>query len=84
MRGEVFIPVRSLRSITKEGNAYSTAMDDIMYEKFLDAAHPKIFYRIRELILKSSPASARFAVPFSDSRGELVVAGVTKRNIKCR
>lgn len=76
VRGEVFIPVSSMRSVTKEGNAYSTAMDDIMYEKFLDAKHPKIFYRVHELVLKTTPANAGLPFVF-DSKGELVVAGVT-------
>ena len=78
VRGEVFIPVRSMRSVTKEGNAYSTAMDDIMYEKFLDAKHPKIFYRLQELVLKTVPASAGLPFVF-DSKGELSVAGVTNK-----
>jgi polyisoprenoid-binding protein YceI len=77
-RGEIFIPVRSLKSITKEGNAYSTAMDDIMYEKFLNADHPKIFYRVKELVLKTTPTGAGLPFVF-DSQGELVVAGVTNQ-----
>jgi hypothetical protein len=76
VRGEIFIPVRSMKSITKEGNAYSTAMDDIMYEKFLDQKYPKIHYRIRELELKTTPAGAGLPFVF-ESKGELVVAGVT-------
>jgi len=73
---ETFIPVRSLRSVTKEGNAYSTMMDDIMYEKFLAGAHPRILYRLQELVLKTAATNAGSPMIF-DSRGDLVVAGVT-------
>jgi polyisoprenoid-binding protein YceI len=51
-------------------------MDDIMYEKFLVATNPKIFFRVQELVLKTVPAGAGLPFVF-DSKGELVVAGVT-------
>jgi hypothetical protein len=76
VRGEAFIPVRSLRSVTKEGNAYSTKMDDIMHEKLLAAEHSKILFRIREMTLKTKPATPDAAYVCEGS-GDLVVAGVT-------
>jgi hypothetical protein len=73
---EAYIPVRSLASIEKDGKPYSTAMDDIMYEKLLIQANPKILYRLTELTLKEAP-KAKDAPYVFDSKGELVVAGVT-------
>lgn len=76
VRGEAFIPVRSLRSLTKEGNAYSSKMDDIMHEKLLAAEHPKIFFRIREVTVKSKPGTPDAAY-VCEGKGDLVAAGVT-------
>lgn len=76
IKAEAFIPVRSMRSITKEGNAYSTKMDDIMYEKLQADKHPRILYRAIEVSLKSAPATPEAAYTL-DTKGELVVGGVT-------
>jgi len=77
-RVEAFIPVGSLKSLEKDGTPYSTAMDDIMYEKLLKPTQPKILYRLSELTLKEAPKTAGAAMVF-DSAGELVVAGVTNK-----
>jgi hypothetical protein len=77
-RVEVFIPVRSLKSIEKDGKPYSTSMDDIMYEKLLQPANPKILYRLEELTLKEAPKDAGAPYVF-EAKGGLVVAGVTNR-----
>jgi hypothetical protein len=73
---DVFIPVRSLKSVEKDGRPYSDSMDDIMYDKLLQSANPRIVYRLNELVLKEAPAGA--AAPYGfEAKGELVVAGVT-------
>ena len=77
-RSEVFIPVRSLVSIEKDGRPYSTAMDDIMRDKLLMGQYPKIIYRLTELTLKEAPKTKDAPYLF-DSKGELVVAGVTNQ-----
>lgn len=73
---EAFIPVRSLASIEKDGKPYSTSMDDIMYGKLLQPTHPRITYRLNELTLTATPKNPGDPYVF-DSKGELVVAGVT-------
>ena len=75
-RVEVFIPVRSLASIEKDGRPYSTAMDDIMHEKLRMEQSPRILYHLTELSLKEAPKTPD-APCILDSKGELVVAGVT-------
>lgn len=77
-RAEAFIPVRSLKSIEKDGRPYSDSMDDIMYEKLLQPTNPRILYRLDELVLKEAPGAGNAPYVF-EARGELVVAGVTNR-----
>ncbi len=75
---EVVIPVRSLRSIEKDGKPYSDKMDDIMCGKLKQPTNPKILYHLNELMLKETPKAAD--LPYvCDSKGELAVAGVTNR-----
>ena len=73
---EVFIPVRSLASVEKDGKPYSTKMDDIMYEKLLQPKSPRILYRLSELVLKEAPGNTNAPYLF-ESKGELIVAGLT-------
>jgi hypothetical protein len=75
-KGQAFIQVRSLASIEKDGRPYSTSMDDIMHEKLRMVENPKIQYRLTELVLKEMPKTNDAPYLF-DSKGELVVAGVT-------
>jgi len=72
----VFIPVRNLKSIEKDGKPYSTSMDKIMYEKLLEPTHKRITYTLKELELKELPKTPDAPYVFT-SRGELCVAGVT-------
>lgn len=76
-KAEVFTAVRSLRSMDN-GKPYSDKMDDIMYEKLRATNDPKarITYSLKELVLKQ-PASTNGAPYVFDSKGELVVGGVT-------
>jgi hypothetical protein len=78
VKGQAFIPVRSLRSIEKNGKLYSDKMDDIMYEKLKSPEQPKIIYYLGDLVLKEAARSKEAAYVY-DSTGELVVAGVTNK-----
>jgi hypothetical protein len=72
---ETFIPLSSLKSV-KDGKPYSDAMDNIMYEKLGSPTHRRISFHLNELILKEPPKNAESPYVF-ESKGELVVAGVT-------
>ncbi len=75
VKGEAFIPVRSLKSLEKDGRPYSDKMDEIMYEKLNT---PRIYYRVTSLTLKEAAKSASDPYLF-DSEGELAVNGVTNK-----
>jgi len=77
-RAEAFIPVRSLKSIEKDGKPYSDTMDDVMQEKLLLTAHPRINYRLVQLTLRQG-AQAAAESSLCDATGDLVVAGITNR-----
>ena len=73
---DAFIPVRSLKSVEKDGRPYSDSMDDIMYDKLLQPANPRILYHLTVLVLKEAPKGP--ADPYlCDATGQLVVAGLT-------
>ena len=73
---KVYIPVRSLKSVEKDGSHYSDKMDEVMYDKLKQSANPRILYHATELELKEAPKSKDLPYVF-DSKGELTVAGVT-------
>ncbi len=77
-KAEPFIMVRSLKSIEEDGKPYSDKMDDIMYEKLKADTNQmaRIMYHLTELVLKE-PAKTKDAPYVFDSKGQLVVAGVT-------
>ncbi len=66
-RIQTTLPVRSLKSGKK-------AMDDVMHEAMNMTAHPKIEYRLTEMVLKE-PASG--PVLNFETKGELTLAGAT-------
>ena len=71
-----FIPVRSLKSVEKDGRPYSDAMDEIMYSKLLAPTHARITYTLTSLTLKDKPSQT--TEPFQyEAVGNLCVAGVT-------
>ena len=72
----VFIPVRSLKSVEKDGRPYSDAMDEIMYGKLLEPTNKRITYTLTSLTLKEPPREV--TDPFLyEATGNLCVAGVT-------
>jgi len=72
----VFVQVRSLKSVESDGKLYSDKMDEIMYEHLKVDKYPAIRYRLTELALKEAPKSKDAPYVF-DSKGELAVAGIT-------
>jgi polyisoprenoid-binding protein YceI len=72
---EAFIPVRSLKSLEKDGKPYSDKMDEIVWEKLLLQKFPRIIYRVSELVFKEAKDGAYMF----DSTGDLIVAGVTNK-----
>jgi polyisoprenoid-binding protein YceI len=75
---EAFVPVRSLKSIEKDGSPYSDKMNEVMYEKLKQTANPKIYYHLTELELKE-PAKGKDAPYVFEAKGELAVAGKTNK-----
>jgi len=75
---EAFIPVRSLKSIEKNGSPYSDKMNEIVWDKLLQEKYPRIMYRLGDLTLKEAPKANGGPYLF-DSSGELVVAGATNK-----
>jgi YceI-like domain len=76
-KGNVFIQVRSLKSIEKDGKPYSDAMDGIMWDHLKVETSPKITFLLTELTLKEA-AKAKESPYVFDAKGELTVAGVSK------
>ena len=72
----VFIPVRSLKSVEKDGSPYSDAMDEIMYGKLRDQANKRITYTLTSLTLKEQPHEMTDPYQY-EATGKLAVAGVT-------
>ena len=68
---EVRIFVRQLKSD-------KTDMDNVMYDAMKEKDHRRIEYRLAEMTLKTAPKSAEAPFLF-DTRGDLVVAGVTNK-----
>jgi len=75
-KGEAFLTVRSLKSVEKDGKAYSDKMDEIMYEKLKATETPRIIYRLTELTLKEA-AKSKDAPYVFEAKGDLALAGVT-------
>jgi len=73
-----YIPVRSLKSVEKDGRPYSDKMDEVMYTHIKQENFPKIFFHASELVLKEAPKSKDAPYAF-EAMGELVVAGVTNK-----
>jgi RNA polymerase sigma factor (sigma-70 family) len=74
---EAFIAVRSLKSVEPDGRPYSDRMDEIMYEHLKEQQNHQIRYRLVELTLKGATNYNNVLQYEFESRGELVVAGIT-------
>jgi polyisoprenoid-binding protein YceI len=70
-RAEVKIPVRSVKSGT-------SGMDEVMQQAMKQEKHPDIEYRLAELTLKEAAKAPDGPFQF-ESKGELVLAGVTNK-----
>ena len=77
-KADIFITVRSLKSVNKDGTPHSDKMDDKMWSMLKAQEHSRITYRTTELVLKEPPKSKDAPYVF-DSNGELVVGGVTNK-----
>ena len=72
----VFIPVRSLKSVEKNGSPYSDPMDEIMYGKLREQDNKRITYTLTSLTLKEQPRE--MTAPYlCEATGNLTVAGET-------
>jgi len=76
-QAEAFIPVRSLKSVEKDGRPYSDKMDQIMYESLREQQNPKIRYRLIDMSLTGATNYNDVLQYEFESHGELVVAGIT-------
>jgi len=72
----VFIPVRSLKSVEKDGSPYSDPMDEIMYGKLREQPNKRITYTLTSLTLKEQPREMTEPSQY-EATGNLTVAGAT-------
>lgn len=75
-RGEVWLQVRSLRSVEKDGKPFSNKMDSIMHDALKAGAQPRIVYRVGRLAPRAGQKLPDAPAEF-EAQGRLVVAGVT-------
>jgi RNA polymerase sigma factor (sigma-70 family) len=80
-QAKAFISVRSLKSVEPDGRPYSDRMDEVMYEHMREQQNKLIRYRLAELKLKGTTNYNNVLQYEFDSRGDLVVAGVTNEII---
>jgi hypothetical protein len=76
VKGEIFIQVRSLKSVEKDGKPYSDKMDEVMWEHMREPENKRIVYHPTELMLKEVPKTKDAPYVF-EAKGVLAVAGVT-------
>jgi hypothetical protein len=77
-KADVFIQVRSLKSVEKDGKPYSDKMDEVMWEHLKEEKNKRIFYHLTGLTLKEA-VKAKDAPYVCEASGELGVAGVTNK-----
>ena len=75
-KADVFIQVRSLKSVEKDGKPYSDKMDEVMWEHMREPQNKRIVFRLTELTVKEA-AKAKDAPYVCEAKGELAVAGTT-------
>jgi hypothetical protein len=74
----VFIMVRSLKSVEPDGSHYSDHMDEIMCEHLKEPQYKRIMYHLDELTLKEAPKT-KDAPYVCEAKGDLTIAGVTNK-----
>ena len=74
--GDLYVMVRSLKSIEKDGKPYSDRMDEVMYEHLKVKENPKISFHLSELTL-TEPAKSKDSPYLFEAKGQVAVAGVT-------
>ncbi len=77
-KANVFIMVRSLKSVEPDGSHYSDHMDEIMCEHLKEAQFKRISYHLDELTLKEAPKT-KDAPYVCEAKGDLTIAGVTNK-----
>jgi polyisoprenoid-binding protein YceI len=75
-KANVFIMVRSLKSMKEDGTQYSDRMDEVMCEHLKETQFRQILYHLTELTLKEGPKTNGGPYVF-ESKGNLTIAGVT-------
>ena len=70
---EISVPVRSLKSVDKDGMPYSEKFDEIMYEKLEERTQPMVQFRLQKLVWTSVQTNSHLF----KSIGHLVVGGRT-------
>lgn len=76
-KADVFIQVRSLKSVEKDGKPYSDKMDEVMWEHMKEPENKRIVFHLTELTMKEA-AKAKDAPFVCEVKGDLSVAGTTK------
>ena len=76
-QGNVFIPVRSLKSVENDGRPYSDRMDEVMYAHMKSEQYRQIKFSLTDLLLKGASNINSVLQYEMEVHGELVVAGVT-------
>ena len=76
-QAEAFISVRSLKGVEKDGRPYSDKMNEIMYESLRESQNKAIRYHLVEMSLTGATNLNKVLQYEFESRGELVVAGIT-------
>lgn len=76
-RGEVFIPVRNLRAVGKTWEPDNEQITRVMHRMLFAEEHPRISFRLTEPLCATghSPGPTNTF----EAKGELAIAGVTKR-----
>ncbi len=77
-KANLFIMVRSLKSVEPDGSHYSDHMDEIMCEHLKEPQYKRISYRLDELTLKEAPKT-KDAPYVCEAKGDLTIAGVTNK-----
>ena len=72
-----FVPVRSLKSVDRDGRPYSDKMDEVMRESLRAERYPRIRYSLFEMSMEGATNHGDATEFEFSSRGELSIAGVT-------